>query len=221
MPLALFDLDNTLLAGDSDYLWGRHLVALGVVDGEVYEAVNQRHYEDYRAGCLDIDAFLRFALAPLAANDPADLRRWHQAFMDEHIEPLITDAALALVEDHRARGDTLVVITATNSFVTRPIAARFGIDHLIATEPEVRDGRFTGGVAGMPAFREGKVTRLQAWLDDHGLDLDGSHFYSDSCNDLPLLGRVDHPVAVDPDPTLAAHARTQGWPIRWLHHRPA
>jgi HAD superfamily hydrolase (TIGR01490 family) len=221
MPLALFDLDNTLLSGDSDYLWGRHLVARGVVDGAAYEAANARFYADYKAGRLDIDAFLAFALGPLRDNDPAALRDWRAEFVDTQIAPLIGRPALQLVERHRAAGDTLMVITATNAFVTAPIVERFGIAHLIATEPE-RDGeRFTGRVAGVPAFREGKVTRLEAWLAQHGADLAGSHFYSDSINDLPLLERVEQPVAVDPDPLLAEMARTRGWPVISLRVPPA
>jgi HAD superfamily hydrolase (TIGR01490 family) len=212
MPLALFDLDNTLLGGDSDYLWGRFLGEIGVVDREHYERENERFYQDYREGRLDIMAFLAFSLRPLAENSRADLDAWHARFMAERIEPLISRAAVELVERHRAAGDTLVIITATNAFVTAPIARRFGIAHLIATEPEEIDGRFTGRVAGTPSFREGKVTRLEAWLQEHGERLDGAWFYSDSHNDLPLLSRVNHPVAVDPDPILADHAARAGWP---------
>lgn len=219
MPLALFDLDNTLIAGDSDYLWGTHLVGLGVVDGVSYEAANRRFYDDYRAGRLDIDAFLRFALAPLAAYPMAELHRWREEFLRERIDPIILPAARALVERHRAAGDTLVVITATNAFVTAPIAERLGIGHLIATEPECIGGRYTGAVAGLPAFRDGKVTRLMQWLDGHGHGLRGSHFYSDSINDLALLEQVEHPVAVDPDPPLAAIAGERGWPVLSLRGR--
>lgn len=213
MPLAIFDLDNTLLSGDSDYLWGRHLVDLGVVDGPAYEAANARFYADYKAGRLDIDAFLAFALRPLRDNDPALLAAWRQTFVETVIAPLIGQPALDLVARHRAAGDTLLVITATNAFVTAPIVARFGIAHLIATEPERAGERYTGRVAGVPSFREGKVTRLQAWLGEQGADLAGSHFYSDSINDLPLLERVDRPVAVDPDPLLAGVAAERGWPV--------
>jgi HAD superfamily hydrolase (TIGR01490 family) len=213
MPLAIFDLDNTLLSGDSDYLWGQFLGELGVVDPDSYERENERFYADYRAGRLDIMAFLRFSLAPLAAHPREQLDAWHQAFMTAKIEPLIGTAALALVEQHRQAGDTLLIITATNAFVTAPIAQRFGITNLIATEPEEADGRFTGQVAGTPSFRDGKVARLEAWLAERDGTLDGSWFYSDSHNDLPLLERVSHPVAVDPDPALAQHAAEHGWPV--------
>ncbi len=213
MALAIFDLDNTLIAGDSDYLWGQHLIGLGVVDGPSYEAANERFYDDYRHGRLDIDAFLRFALRPLAEHPPTTLRRWRDAFMRERIDPILLPRAKALVERHRSAGDTLLIITATNAFVTAPIAERFGIEHLIATDPEQVDGRFTGRVAGTPAFREGKVVRLEQWLAGRNEGLDGSSFYSDSINDLPLLERVQCPAAVDPDERLAAAAAERGWPI--------
>ncbi|WP_260294804.1 HAD family hydrolase [Sedimenticola hydrogenitrophicus] len=213
MPLAIFDLDNTLLNGDSDHLWGVFLAEQGIVDGDWYERENDRFYQEYTEGRLDIFEFLRFSLKPLSEHSPAQLQQWHQAFMQEKIEPILLPAARALVERHRAAGDTLLIITATNAFVTAPIAAAFGVEHLIATEPEMVDGRYTGNVAGTPCFREGKVTRLNQWLGRHRLDLAGSSFYSDSHNDLPLLQRVEHPVAVDPDETLARHARERGWPI--------
>ena len=213
MPLAIFDLDNTLLAGDSDYLWGVFLAARGVVDPDHYERENERFYREYKEGRLDIYEFLRFSLAPLARHSPDELSVWRQAFLAEKIEPIILPKARALVERHRAAGDQLLIITATNSFVTGPIAARLGIAHLIATEPALRDGRYTGEVDGIPSFREGKVLRLEQWLDAHGADLAGSSFYSDSHNDVPLLERVDHPVAVDPDPALADLAAARGWPI--------
>lgn len=217
MPLAIFDLDNTLLSGDSDYLWGQHLCDLGVVDRDHYEACNLQFYEDYKEGRLDIMDFLAFSLRPLAENDLANLQRWRADFVKQRIEPLIGEPARELVESHRQAGDTLLIITATNSFVTRPIADLFGIEHLIATEPEQQDGHFTGRVAGTPSFREGKVQRLEQWLADSGHDLAGASFYSDSHNDLPLLQRVDRPVAVDPDQALRTHAERAGWPIISLH----
>lgn len=213
MVLAIFDLDNTLLAGDSDYLWGRFLVEKGIVDGGYYERENERFYQQYKEGRLDIHEFLRFALAPLRNNPTQMLHRLREEFLESRISPLITDAARRLVEKHRAAGDTLMIITATNAFVTRPIARLFGIDNLIATEPETLNGHFTGGVDGEPSFREGKVTRLQTWLEESGQSLLGSWFYSDSHNDLPLLEQVDNPVAVNPDETLAEVARTRQWPI--------
>ena len=217
MALAIFDLDNTLLAGDSDYLWGRFLVEKGAVDAVHYERENERFYQLYKAGRLDILEFLRFSLAPLRAHPRSQLEAWRAEFLDNRIEPLISEQSRRLVEKHREAGDTLLIITATNAFVTRPIAQRFGIPHLIATEPETLNGQYTGEVAGEPSFREGKVNRLEIWMGEHAADLQGSWFYSDSHNDLPLLERVDHPVAVDPDETLARVARERQWPILELH----
>ena len=213
MNLAIFDLDNTLLAGDSDHAWGQFLIEKKVVDGVEYKQANERYYEQYRQGTLDIYQFLGFALQPLAQHDLVTLKTWHREFMQEKIRPMITHQARALVEKHRQRSDLLMIITATNSFVTEPIAAEFGIEYLLATEPEQRAGRFTGKVSGTPCFQEGKVKRLQAWMRDNNHDIDKSWFYSDSHNDLPLLEIVDHPVAVDPDSILRQHAETQNWPI--------
>ena len=216
MRLALFDLDNTLLSGDSDYEWGQFLVDRGVLDRETYEAQNRAYYEQYMVGTLDIHEYLGFALRPLAAHAPQDLERWRAEFMRLRIAPMITPAARALVARHLAAGELCAVITATNSFVTAPIARAFGVQHLIATEPEVRDGRFTGRVAGTPCFREGKLARLEQWLTalGHKLhDFEESTFYSDSHNDLPLLERVTRPVAVDPDEALAAEAARRRWPM--------
>jgi HAD superfamily hydrolase (TIGR01490 family) len=215
MRLALFDLDNTLLAGDSDYEWGQFLVDRGVLDRESYEAQNRAYYDQYVAGTLDIHEFLGFALRPLAAHEPADLERWHGEFMAARIRPMIGAPARALVKQHLDAGDLCAIITATNSFVTRPIAREFGVEHLIATEPEKLHGRFTGRVAGVPCFREGKVARLDEWLAARGrrlAELD-STLYSDSHNDLALLERVGRPVAVDPDEKLAAEARRRGWAV--------
>lgn len=214
MTLAIFDLDNTLLAGDSDYLWGRFLVDRGIVDPEAYEAANARFYEAYKNGTLDIGEFLAFALRPLAENEPEQLFRWRESFVEEKILPIVQTPARDLVERHRSAGHTLLVITATNRFVTEPIVRLYGIDNLIATEPEFREGRYTGQVEGIPSFHEGKVHRLSAWLgDNEGYDLADAWFYSDSHNDIPLLSRVAHPVAVDPDPTLHRTAEERGWPV--------
>jgi len=214
MRLALFDLDNTLLAGDSDYEWGQFLVDHGVLEREVYEAQNRTYYEQYVAGTLDIHEYLGFALRPLAEHAAGDLGSWHAEFMRLRIRPMITPAARALVRRHVDAGDLCAIVTATNSFVTAPIAREFGVADLIATEPETRNGRFTGRVAGTPCFREGKVRRVDEWLAARGQRLEAfaeSAFYSDSHNDLPLLERVTRPVAVDPDAALAEAARRRGW----------
>ena len=217
MALALFDLDNTLLAGDSEHAWGEFLIEIGAVDEEEFRAENDRLYREYLAGTLDIYESIRFQLGPLMDHPPDTLRRWQEEFMRSRIEPMITPAAVDLVERHRDSGDELAIITASNSFVTRPIADRFGVRELLAIELERVDGRYTGRVLGTPTFREGKVLRLQEWIASNGRTLEGSHFYSDSHNDLPLLQLVDHPVAVDPDPVLRAHAEAAGWPILSLH----
>ncbi|MBX6392933.1 MAG: HAD family hydrolase, partial [Burkholderiales bacterium] len=201
MELVLFDLDNTLLSGDSDYAWAQFLIERGVLDRDIYERANDAFYEAYKAGTLNIHEFLMFQLKPLSQYPRAQLDAWHREFMAEKIRPMITPAARKLVNDHLAAGNLCVIVTATNSFVTGPIAREFGIEHLIATEPEVRDGAFTGGVSGTPSFREGKIERLEAWLAERGRaigDFPRSWFYSDSLNDLPLLERVSNPVAVDP-----------------------
>ncbi len=216
MTLAIFDLDNTLLRGDSDHAWGEFLVSKDVVDGETYRLANDRYYAQYVAGTLDIHEFLAFSLQPLARHDRATLDAWHREFMEARVRPMIAPAARALVEDHRAHGHTLVIITATNRFVTGPIAAEFGIPHLIATEPEERDGRYTGRVAGVPSYRDGKVTRLENWLAANRETLADSWFYSDSHNDLPLLNLVAHPVAVNPDAQLHTEAQRRGWRILQL-----
>ena len=218
MRLALFDLDNTLLAGDSDYEWAQFLIEEGVLERDSYEARNREFFEQYKAGILDIREFLDFQLKPLAQYPRATLDAWPRGFMHRKILPMISDAARELVERHR--GDLRIIVTATNRFVTAPIAAEFGVEHLVATDPEECEGGYTGGVTGEPCFREGKIVRLQAWLAERGLALEGfdeSWFYSDSANDLPLLERVTHPVAVDPDPRLEAHARSRGWPVLHLH----
>jgi len=213
MTLAIFDLDNTLLAGDSDHLWGQYLVDNQRVDGETYQRENERFYADYREGKLDILEFLAFSLKPLAKHSPEELYRWRDDYIQTRIQPIITPAAKALVEKHRAAGDTLLIITATNRFVTEPIAALFGIENLLATDPELNDNGYTGKVSGVPCYQQGKVTRLDAWLEETGHDLQGAYFYSDSHNDLPLLEKIDKPVAVDPDDILKKAAQDKGWPV--------
>jgi HAD superfamily hydrolase (TIGR01490 family) len=216
--IALFDLDNTLLGGDSDYLWGCFLAERGVVDREVYALENRRFYDQYRVGTLDIHEFLRFQLRPLAEHDMSTLCRWRALFLEEKIMPIVLPKARALVEEHRRKGDLPVIITATNRFITGPIAGLYGVEQLLATEPEVLDGHFTGGITGTPCFQEGKVTVLTDWLAEHAQTLDHSWFYSDSHNDLPLLNKVTHAVAVDPDEILRRHAGELGWPIISLRH---
>ncbi|MGO1693480.1 MAG: HAD family hydrolase [Marinobacter sp.] len=216
MTLAIFDLDNTLLAGDSDHAWGEFLVEEGIVDAQAYRKANDRFYQDYLNGELDILNYLGFVLQPLSIHSMDELLEWRATFMDKKVRPMLLKKADALLNSHRERGHTLMIITATNRFVTEPIADALGIDHLIATEPEMVDGRYTGGIAGTPSFQGGKVARLNDWLAATGESLDGAWFYSDSHNDLPLLEKVDNPVAVDPDPKLEEFARNQGWDVMTL-----
>ena len=218
MNLALFDLDNTLLAGDSDYEWAQYLIETGVLDRDTYEARNNAFYDQYKAGTLNIYEFLDYQLKPLSQHPRRVLDGWHVEYMKKKIHPMLRDSASALVARHA--GDVRVLITATNSFVTAPIARLFGIEHLIATEPEQKNGEFTGAVSGLPCFKEGKPKRLEAWLAARGETLRSyaqSWFYSDSHNDLPLMQRVTHPVAVDPDAKLKAHAEANGWPVMSLN----
>ena len=213
MTLAIFDLDNTLLGGDSDNLWGQFVCERGLVDGSDFAARNEQFYEDYKAGALDIDAYLRFALSTLVGHSREELDAWHREFMASKIEPILLPRADHLIASHRARGHELLIITATNEFITRPIAELLGVPELIACEGETVDGRYTGEPRGVPSYHAGKVTRLRAWLAERDLSLDGAFFYSDSHNDLPLLELVDNPVAVDPDDRLRARALTEGWPV--------
>lgn len=213
MALAIFDLDNTLIAGDSDHGWGEFLVANGKVDPNHYQKMNDRFYADYEAGCLDIMAYLAFSLAPLAATSMEELAALHLKFMQQIISPLRLPKAEALIEQHRQAGDRLLVITSTNRFIVEPICQALGIDELLATDPEIIDGRYTGKIVGTPTYQEGKVERLKLWLSEQNETLEGSYFYSDSINDLPLLLEVDKPVAVDPDNSLIAEAASRGWDI--------
>lgn len=214
MSLALFDLDDTLLAGDSDYEWGQYLVERGVLDRASYETRNKEFYDRYRAGTLDLEEFLDFQLKPLSWFSRDQLDAWHAEFMASKILPMVRPGARALLDRHR--DGERVIITATNAFITGPIAAALGVPHLIATELETADGRFTGRARGTPCFREGKVVKLEQWLTARGqrlADVGETWFYSDSANDLPLLSIVTHPVAVHPDDRLRAHALAAGWPI--------
>ncbi|MEZ5584974.1 MAG: HAD family hydrolase [Candidatus Competibacteraceae bacterium] len=215
MSLALFDLDNTLIGGDSDYLWGQFLVTEGIVDA-AYTVENQRFYQAYEAGTLDIADFLHFSLRVLAKHEPGALHAWRTRFIETCIRPVLLPKAQALLERHRDAGDTLLIITATNRFVTEPIADLLQVPHLLATEVELQQGRYTGRFTDTPCFQAGKVHRLKRWLEQTGYTLENSWFYSDSHNDLPLLQQVTHPVAVNPDAILADTAQACGWPILTL-----
>jgi HAD superfamily hydrolase (TIGR01490 family) len=215
LNLALFDLDNTILAGDSDYNWSRFLIQEGYLDGAIHAEKNEKFYADYKAGTLDIYAFVEFQFKPLARNPRTVLNQLLKKYVEEVIKPMITEKARVLVKRHQEEGDLIIVITATNSFITKPIAELFGIRNLIGTDPEEKEGEFTGKVSGLPSFKEGKVTRLEAWLKGKNLSLasfEKSYFYSDSHNDLPLMQKVTHPVAVDSDDVLSEYAKSMGWP---------
>ena len=213
VALAIFDLDNTLLNGDSDYMWGQFLAQQGRVDTKHYEKENQRFYDEYVAGTLDIYEFLEFSLAPLSQMEMSELEELHNRFMDEHIRPVITTQSRSLIQKHVEQNDTLLIITATNLFITEPIAKELGIPNILATDAEIIDNRYTGKVYGTPCFREGKVKRLAIWLKETDENLAGSYFYSDSHNDIPLLELVEKSIAVDPDDTLRSHAKIKGWDI--------
>ena len=219
MNLALFDLDNTLLSGDSDHAWGQFLCDQGVVDAAEFKARNDAFYEQYKAGTLNIFELLEFVLEPMTKFPRQELDALHEAFFEQVIRPMITPQGEVLVREHLEQGDLCAIVTATNAFVTAPIARHYGIPHLIATVPAIEGGRFTGKPRGTPAFREGKIERVARWLESMALDLgcfEESRFYSDSFNDLPLLSLVTHPIAVDPDATLREHALSQGWPVMSL-----
>jgi len=213
VALAIFDLDNTLIAGDSDHGWGEFLVAEGKVDATLYQEKNDYYFEQYQSGTLDIMEYLEFSLLALTQIPSEDLLSLRTRFVQENILPIITEKSRALLKKHKDQGDYLLIITATNLFVTEPIAEELGVDDIIATNPEQINGRYTGKVDGIPSFQDGKVKRLTTWLNHNGLSLAGSYFYSDSHNDLPLLKQVDHPVAVDADATLSAYAQDHNWPI--------
>ncbi len=213
MALTLFDLDNTLITNDSDFLWGQYLVDHNIVDPQKYEEKNRQFFEDYEQGKLDIDSYLRFSLEPLTQFPLDQLYQWRAHFVESVIQPLIAPGTPALLEKHRAQGDTLIIISATNLFVTEPIAALLGIEHILSTVPEMLDGQYTGNYLGTPTFQQGKVSALQHWMQQHDENLSGSSFFSDSHNDLPLLEQVDFPVAVNPDDRLFEVATQRNWPI--------
>jgi HAD superfamily hydrolase (TIGR01490 family) len=213
VALAIFDLDHTLLSGDSDHAWGQFLVDTKIVEPEHHQRQNDYFYEQYKAGCLDIEEYLAFALKPLTEQPLENMLALRETFIEQRIKPLITDKAWALINKHQQAGDDLLIITATNAFVTRPIATLLGFDELIAPEPELINGQYTGRITGIPSFQQGKVTRLEMWLAEKQIDLAGAFFYSDSHNDLPLLNIVDNPIAVDADEILTDTAIRNGWPI--------
>ncbi len=216
MNLALFDLDNTLLTSDSDFEWSQFLIEKQVLDRKAYESRNLEFYEQYKAGTLDIHQFLDFQLQPLSRYSRIQLDNWHNEFMAKKIMPQIAPGAYKLINKHMLGGDLCIIITATNRFVTEPIAKTLGINNLIATEPDQENGEFNGQVLGIPCFREGKITKLEDWMDEHNLtwlSFLESWFYSDSLNDIPLLNKVTNPVAVDPDSTLKKYAKKNNWPI--------
>jgi HAD superfamily hydrolase (TIGR01490 family) len=213
MPLAIFDLDETLIAADSDHEWGQFVIDKGLVDAKQHKKKNDDFYDQYKAGQLDIDEYLQFSCSVLTRYTIEELHRFRSEFVAQRIRPIILSKAQELVKRHRDKGDTLLVITSTIEFVTRPIVDEFGIDTLIAPDPEIVSNRYTGRIVGVPSFAAGKVTRLEQWLVDRQDSLEGSFFYSDSHNDLPLLRLVDNPVAVDPDPILRKEAEDNQWSI--------
>lgn len=213
MTLAIFDLDNTLIAGDSDHSWGEFIVEKGLVNGDEYRSKNDQFFQDYSNGTLDIHAYLAFVLGELTRFSPVELQGLRDEFMATKIDALMLPKSFELIASHRSRGHIPLIITATNRFVTEPIAAHLGIENLLASEAEIIDGRYTGRSKGIACFQEGKVKRLETWMADRGYTLDGSYFYSDSANDIPLLDYVENPIAVDPCPRLRTYALEQNIPI--------
>lgn len=213
MALAIFDLDETLLAGDSDQSFGQFLVDQGMVDATHYKAENDRFHEDYKRGELDIQAYLSFCLAVLTKHPLEALLSLRQRYVETIIKPMLLPKGLEVIQAHREKGDFILMISATNEFVVRPIADLMGVDHLLATRVEMIEGQYTGKPTGVPCFQAGKITNLEQWLKGSDHEWAGATFYSDSRNDIPLLSRVDHPVAVDPDDVLRQHAIAHGWSI--------
>ena len=213
MALAIFDLDNTLIAGDSDHSWGEFLVDQNIVDRQLYKKMNDKFYADYESGCLDIFAYLEFSVEPLTKFSLQELDKLHQQFMRDIIEPMKLDQAETLINHHRQAGDRVLVITSTNRFIVEPICKSLGIDEIIATDLQIIDGKYTGKVDGTPTFKEGKVERFNQWLKEQNTNNEGSYFYSDSINDMPMLLEVTYPIAVDPDPALRKEAESRHWEI--------
>ena len=213
MNLAIFDLDNTLLNGDSDHAWGEFLSDHGLVNPEAYRETNDQFYQDYLRGELDIIAYQTFCLKIIKNRPLKEILSWRQEFISSKITPMLLTKARQLIKKHKTAGEQLIIITATNRFITEPIAKLYDIDLLIATEPELNGELYTGNVIGTPCYREGKITRLEEWMNQNKATLDGSYFYSDSHNDIPLLQIVENPVAVDPDESLREHAVENNWPI--------
>ena len=213
MSLAMFDLDNTLIGGDSDYLWGEFLCEKGIIeDTASFQKMNEYFYQQYEVGKLDIYAWAEFSFKVLTEYSIDELNDLRQNFIHQKIEPIFLDKAQSCINQHKENGDTVLVITASNTFITAPIAKMYGINHLLATEPEFKDGHFTGKVSGTPCFQSGKIDNLMPWIEKHNKNLKGSYFYSDSHNDLPLLELVDNPVAINGDPRLTSTANKNGWP---------
>jgi HAD superfamily hydrolase (TIGR01490 family) len=213
MALAIFDLDNTLIAGDSDHSWGEFLVAENIVDRQYYKTMNDKFYADYESGCLDILAYLEFSLEPLTRLSMENLESLHKKFMRDVINPMKLEQAADLINHHRQAGDRLLVITSTHRFIVEPICESLGINEIIATDLEIIDNKYTGKVEGTPTYKEGKVIRFHQWLETQKVRNKGSYFYSDSINDMPMLLEVDHPVAVDPDSALREEAESRHWKI--------
>lgn len=215
MSVAIFDLDNTLLAGDSDHAWGEFLVRHGLADAEIHARHNDAFYRQYTEGKLDIDAYVKFTLGPVLHLSLSELDSLHKRFMEEFIMPMILPAARDLIESHKARGHQCLIMSATNSFITHPIAAELGVEHILSTDLETRDDHYTGRISGVPCFQRGKVTRFRSWLETQTMtpDISAAFFYSDSYNDVPLLETVGNPVAVDPDPRLAKLAQEKNWRV--------
>lgn len=214
MPLAIYDLDNTLIGGDSDYLWGEFLCDEGIIsDRESFQKMNDYFYHQYETGELNIFAWAEFSFKVLTKHSLDELNKLRKDFVDTKIKPILLEKAQSCINNHKEKGDTVLVITASNTFITKPIIEMYGIDHLLATEPEFISGRFTGKVSGIPCFQSGKIDNLMPWLEKNNESLIGSYFYSDSHNDLPLLELVDNPIAVNSDEILSSAAHKNGWPV--------